>query len=230
MSELRDEKKRETICMEPKVGVCHIVGAGPAPATLAPAPGSDDLVIAADGGLRTLEAAGIRPEVIVGDFDTLGYVPEGEHVIKLNVEKDETDTFVAMGIGFEKGYRKFLLHGCVGGRLEHTIANLQHLAWLAQRGAQGWVVDDTQAVTAIKGPATLAFKEEAEGFISIFSFDQKAKGVTLSELKYTLDKGCLENCFPLGVSNEFLGRPATIELEQGILLVVVPRDALSWIF
>lgn len=209
--------------------VCCIVGAGPC-GEIEFQPKEDDYVIAADGGLRHLEKAGLKADLVVGDFDTLGYEPEHENVVRLQVEKDWTDTFVAMEKGVELGYRNFLFYGCLGGKLEHTIANLQHLVWLAQRGLNGWMTGEGRMATALCGTGAksvrLAWPGKQEGgpaagtLISVFSMTEQSEGVTIKGLKYQIEGGKLTNSFPLGVSNEFTGETAEISVKKGILLVI----------
>ena len=117
--------------MEP---ICYIVGACQ-PGELCLAPGRPAFVIAADQGLRYLEEAGITPDLIVGDFDSLGIVPQGANVVRHPVEKDDTDMMLAVKTGLARGYRTFVLYGGLGGRLDHTYANFQTLTYLARHGA-----------------------------------------------------------------------------------------------
>ena len=162
--------------------------------------------------------------MIVGDFDTLGYEPEHENVVRLQREKDWTDTFVAMEKGVELGYETFVFYGCLGGKLEHTVANLQHLVWLADRGLIGWMTDGRVKVTAISGRGTksghLTLPARDRGMVSVFCMGDIAEGVTLSGLKYSLQGGELTGSFPLGVSNEFIGETAEISVRRGTLLVM----------
>ncbi|MDD7602064.1 MAG: thiamine diphosphokinase [Firmicutes bacterium] len=215
-----------------KTPCCWIVGAGPCGGLHAEgfAPKKEDYIIAADGGLRYLEDAGVSPNMVVGDFDTLGYEPEHENVVRLSVRKDWTDTFVAMEKGAARGYRTFVFHGCLGGKLEHTVANLQHLVWLAQRGMKGWMTDGRVWATAICGnngakSGRLNLPARDRGMVSVFCMGDCAKGVTLKGLKYTLEDAQLTGSFPLGVSNELIGEPADIEVKEGTLLVVMECEA-----
>ena len=118
------------------MGICYIVGAGE-DCGLDFTPTAEDLVIAADGGYEKLRQASIRPDLVIGDFDSLGAAPEGEKVITLPVVKDVTDTWAAIELGKERGYGEFWLYGCTGGRFEHTMANVQTLAALAAAAALG---------------------------------------------------------------------------------------------
>ena len=209
--------------------ICFIVGASPCSGFEGGyfAPEEGDYVIAADGGLKHLEAAGVTPDMIVGDFDTLGYEPEHENLVCLQREKDWTDTFVAMEKGMELGYETFVFYGCLGGKLEHTIANLQHLVWLSQRGLSGWMTDGRCWLTAVSGDGAksghLTLPARRQGMVSVFCMGDKAEGVTLSGLKYGLADGELTGSFPLGVSNEFAGEKAEISVRKGTLLVVTEK-------
>lgn len=184
-----------------------------------PSPEEGDLLLAADGGLTHLERRGLTPHLIVGDFDSLGRVPEGNNIIRHPVEKDDTDTMLAIKTGLERGYRDFLLYGCLGGRLDHAYANLQALVFLARRGASGWLLGESLAVTAIRN-GRLDFGADHEGVISVFCPDGEARGVTLTGLHYPLQDAVLTSAFPLGVSNRFTGEAASVSVEDGTLLVM----------
>ena len=105
--------------------------------SLCPHPGAQDFVIAADKGYEALEAYGVPPDLVVGDFDSLGRRPSHPNVIQLPSAKDDTDMVYALREGLDRGFRRFVLLGGVGGRLEHTLANLQALSWLTTQGARG---------------------------------------------------------------------------------------------
>ena len=181
----------------------------------------DDFVIAADGGLVHTEKLGIVPNEILGDFDSLGYTPQGANVFP--VEKDDTDAMLAVRRGLSLGYREFVLYGSLDGpRLDHTIANFQTLQFLADQGAVGYLAGTEYLVTVVKDGA-LTFREGAEGTISVFCQGADAEDVTLEGLYYPLENGTLSAGFPLGVSNHFIGAAATITAKKGSLLVLWDR-------
>ena len=183
----------------------------------------EDLIMAADGGVQHTEKLGIVPQEILGDFDSLGYTPEGSRVFP--VEKDDTDAMLAVRRGLELGHREFLLYGSVDGpRLDHTVANFQTLQFLADRGARGILVGREMLVTVVKN-GKIAFPAGAEGTVSLFCMGPDAGGVTLRGLYYPLEKGTLTPGFPLGVSNHFTGEAAEISVEEGSLLVIWDRKA-----
>lgn len=184
--------------------------------------GKDDLVIAADGGLVHTQKLGVEPDVILGDFDSLGYVPQSANVFP--VEKDDTDAMLAVRRGLELGYRDFVLYGSLDGpRLDHTVANFQTLEFLAEHGARGILVGAETLVTVVRN-GSLTFPGGKEGTISAFSLTGQARGVTLEGLYYPLNGGTLTCGFPLGASNHFTGRQATISVEEGSLLLIWQRS------
>lgn len=206
-----------------KKGICYIVGAGENYG-LDFAPGEGDFVIAADAGLRYLEEREIRPNLVVGDFDTLRYVPEGQNVLKLPAEKDDTDMSMAIKEGIRAGYGTFYIYGGTGGRLDHTIANLQLLTYLSEQKMQGFLFDKDSVFTAVT-EGELKFGEIEGGYVSVFSCSERAFGVFERNLKYELRDAALTNSFPLGVSNEFIGKESSIAVGKGTLLVCFPKGA-----
>lgn len=200
---------------------CYIVGGGENfGLTFKKEPG--DYVIAADAGYRHLEEAGIEVDMVVGDFDSLGTIPDHPNLVKLNPIKDVTDTWEAVRLGMEKGYSEFHLYACTGGRIDHTMANVQLLKYLAEKESKGYLYDKELVLTVIKD-SSLSFDDTWKGYISMFSLSDESKGVTIQGLKYDVDNILLDNSFSLGVSNEFTGNPSEISVQEGCLLVVFPR-------
>ena len=208
--------------MEP---ICYIVGACQ-PGELYLTPNRPKFVIAADQGLQYLKAAGIAPDLIVGDFDSLGEVPRGTNVIRHPVEKDDTDMMLAIKTGLARGFRTFVLYGGLGGRLDHTYANFQALTYLARHGAVGYLVGP-DAVAAAVTEGVLTFPASLEGWVGVFCPDGEARGVNIEGLYYSLREGTLTSGFPLGASNHFTGEAASVSVEEGTLLVMWQESAAS---
>ena len=180
--------------------------------------GAEDCIIAADGGLRHTEKLGILPDVVLGDFDSLGYAPEGANVFP--VEKDDTDAMLAVRKGLELGYREFVLYGSLDGpRLDHTVANFQTIQFLCDHGAFG-ILSGIHTMAAVVKNGSLSFPAGCEGTVSVFCMGKDASGVTLKGLYYPLENGTLTAGFPLGVSNHFTGKAAEISVKDGSLLVI----------
>ena len=213
-----------------KNGTCIIIGAGDLTVGTIPYDADNDYVIAADGGLMYCGVLGIEPDFIIGDFDSVDEAYKEavdsikalapEKVSVLPVEKDDTDMLAAVKVGLSLGYKQFRLYGANGGRLEHTIANIQTLKYLKSQDATGYIMDGTGMILLAQNE-TIAFKETMEGYVNVFSVNEKARGVTIRGLKYELEKATLSNDLPVGISNEFIGEKAEITVEDGTLLIIV---------
>lgn len=215
--------------MEAKNGKCIVICAGDL--TLGEiAVAEEDFVIAVDGGLDYCPVLGIEPDLIIGDFDSLSeeetravahleqQIPE--RIIRLPQQKDETDSLAALQEGLRRGYRDFRIYAGTGGRFDHTLANLQCLLYLKNRGAVGYLIDGTGMMLVIKDEA-VHFRKEVEGTLSLFSMVEEAERVTIRGMKYELDQATLRNDFPLGISNEFVGKEAEISVENGTLICMI---------
>lgn len=217
---------------------CYIVGAGDfTPRGFAPVPG--DLVLAADGGYRALYSLGYTPDLLLGDFDSLGDLPLPPDlpVLRFPARKDDTDTGLALRHGLDRGFRDFALYGCAGGRVDHLLANLQSMARISRLGATIRLAAPEYDAWALTGPAphasapatpdalapaaVLALPPRPGGtLVSVFCHGDRAEGVTLTGLSYPLDGADLTGDFPLGVSNRRLeGQPATVSVRRGTLLI-----------
>ena len=201
---------------------CFIAGAGEYCGTYTPKSG--DYIVAADGGYAALVSRGITPDVVVGDFDSLETAPRHKNIIRAAPEKDDTDMLLAIKQGFTHGCSTFVIDGGMGGRFDHTFANIQLLAYIARRGceqnsgARGYLLGRGICITAVTN-GSVGFSRGASGGISVFSFSPMSQGVTLAGLKYSLSDAVLTCDYPIGVSNEFTGAPAAITVRDGTLIV-----------
>jgi len=199
-----------------KTNPCVVIGArDPGPMDIP----EGAFVVVCDGGYAHLGQ--IRPDLIIGDFDSLGYVPEaGCPVVQLPPEKDDTDIMAALRKGLELGFREFILYGCMGGRPDHAYANFQVLGWLTAHGARGCLRGDGWTVTHIEGDS-ITFTGRPGCFFSVFAPEGEAKGVSIRNAKYPLEDYTMSGAFPIGVSNEFVNAgPVTVSVESGRLLVM----------
>lgn len=196
---------------------CYIFCAG-ACQSFGQIPEENALIIAADGGVSHLSGFGLTAHCILGDFDSLGYIPRGAQVFP--VKKDDTDAMLAVRHGLEEGCRVFYLYGALeGSRLDHTVANFQLLQFLADHGAVGYLVGESQIVTLVQnGALTL----QGAGLLSVFCMGADASGVTLSGTEYPLEDGVLTAGFPLGVSNHII-KEAEVCVKKGSLLLIYDR-------
>lgn len=201
---------------------CYIIGAGDF-FGFETRPSARDYLIAADGGLSVCEQEGLVPDLILGDFDSFGTVPAGANVRCYPVEKDDTDMMLAVKQGLERGCCVFHIYGGTGGRLDHTVSNLQTLLYLAKQGAEGWLYDQSGKFTALQN-RTLELAARPEGIFSVFAVNGEAKGVTIRGGQYTAENITLQPSMPRGVSNHFIGEPVTVSVADGTLLVSAPLE------
>lgn len=188
--------------------VCHIVGGGDFFGIRSV--GEGDFIIAADKGFRYLQNLGITPDLVIGDFDSLGHTPSGRNIIVLPCEKNDTDMGAAVAEGVERGYKNFILYGATGGRPDHTLANIQLISLLSSRGMNAIIDARETSFTSITNGGII-FGDGAKGTVSVFSHSDISCGVTVSGLKYGLKNGTLKNTYALGVSNEFIGAKSEIQ-------------------
>ena len=178
-----------------------------------------DFVIAADSGLRLCERLGLSSDLVLGDFDSLGAAPTGYPVMTVPVEKDDTDTMLAAKTALERGFRDIRIYGAFGGRLDHTLANLQTLEYLLDAGAEGWLVS-SENYAFLQRPGTREYPAIAGFSFSVFAWSGQCSSVSLSGVHYPLENAVLTRQFPLGVSNAVTGESARVSLSDGLLLVI----------
>lgn len=180
-------------------------------------------LIAADCGLKNLEKIGLTPDVIIGDFDSFQKPTDAKcEVITFKIEKDDTDTMLCIKHALEKSYNDITIISGVGGRLDHTIANIQSLSYILSRGAKGRILsEDTEIHLLPNGEYSFNKKE---GFsMSLFSYSERVSKLSVSGAKYNTDKLDIDNTFPIGVSNQITDDRCHISFESGKLLVIFSR-------
>ena len=206
----------------------------------------DDFMVAVDGGLVHLLEAGIEPDLLLGDFDSLEeaaftgnndsdgkilsetiarYRAMGpDHFLQLPVAKDDTDTMAAVKLGFDKGYGEFLIYGAMGGRPDHLMANIQTMVFVLHNGGRAWMLDRQTGMTVI-GPGEFRLPAGFEGTVSLFAMDSWLEHVTIRGLKYEVEDAEIRNDYPLGCSNETLasgsGAEAVISIGKGAGLLIL---------
>ncbi len=217
--------------MNKQTGSCILIGAGDLTVSQIPVK-EGDLCIAVDGGYEYCSLLEIEPDYVLGDFDSVGEsqlekleeleAHEDGRIIRLPREKNDTDMLAAIRLGLEKGYRDFRIYGGNGGRLEHTLANIQCLLYLKEQDAVGYMMDGTGMILVAR-EESISFRENMEGYLSLFSLGDRAV-VSIEHMKYPLDKYTVANSFPIGISNEFIGEKGCITVHEGSVVVVV-----SWV-
>ncbi len=185
---------------------------------------NETYIICADGGYKNALKFGIIPNLAVGDFDTLDFKEVKEcKIIKCPPEKDDTDTMIAVKKALEMGFDDITITGALGGRFDHTFANIQTLLYIAENNADGCIIGDNDIIYVQKNSCRTYHKKDGYYF-SVFSLSGLSEGVTLKGFKYNLENGVLKNSFPLGVSNEFAEKNGFVEVKNGILLVILSKN------
>lgn len=209
--------RQKVITMEK---ICYIIGAGDVYLKTKLTANEDDFIICADGGYAYRTLFGRDPDLVVGDFDSLGSIPETENKIIAPREKDETDMQLAIDEGLKRGFREFVILGALGGdRFEHSVANIQLLSYICSVGGKATLIHGGKYFTAFRN-SSITLPDTYKGFISVFSLRDESKGVTIKNLAYEVEDYTMKSTCPIGISNEFIGKESTISVADGTLLVI----------
>lgn len=199
---------------------CLIISGG----DFAPLPESleYDYVIACDHGYDHALKLGIVPNLILGDFDSCNF--DKESVTDIPIEtypvcKDDTDTMLAIKKALALGYRNIVIICALGSRFDHSLANIQSMAYVAEHGGTCELFGKGEHLKTLRsGSVNLPYKENYS--LSLFSLTDKCEGVTISGSEYDCENVTLTNTFPLGVSNKWKEDVVTVSVKSGILLTV----------
>ena len=186
-------------------------------------PDSSDYVIGADRGYLTLVENKMKPDLVIGDFDSYTGEIECENIIKYPVRKDFTDSALAIEFALSKGYKRIIIYGAIGGMLDHTLANIALIANYTEKGIDISFADGGNIAFALHNEK-IVFDKNAKGRISVFSYTDISLGVTEKGLLYEVDNVILENRIPLGVSNEFIGKESEISVKDGTLIIYTSKE------
>lgn len=176
-------------------------------------------VICADGGFLHCGRLGVKADLIVGDFDSIGEIPGGIPRAVYPAEKNYTDGMLAVRTAAGKGFSSLLLAGMLGGRFDHSLANLQSLMWCAETGIDAVLTDGETDIRAVKD-ASITVPARENAYFSVLALSDLCGDVTISGGKYPLDHYNLSNRDPRAISNEFTGVPVTVTVKRGIAAVI----------
>lgn len=174
-------------------------------------------IICADRGLDHALAAGIKPDLIIGDLDSArSDIPSGTECIKAPSEKDDTDAMLAAKTAIERGFGELEFYCALGGRADHSIANLQMLEYLRTRGVKARLHGGNTVIFLLEGSAEIP---RYEGYLSVFAFGGDAV-ISGTGVKYPTERYRITEAFPIGVSNEITAETAVITVHEGRVIVV----------
>ena len=191
-------------------------------------PEKGDLIIAADAGYLTAKKMGITPDILLGDFDTLGVenIPEGIECLRVPAEKNDTDTQLAVEVAIERGAKEIVIVGGLSGRLDHTLSTLAILEDLWERKNDrifATLTDGKNRVRFLRSSGTILPRSQYR-FFSLIAADELVKGVTLEGCKYPLKNGRISRRHQWAVSNEITGNCTLIEIRRGGVWVIESMD------
>ncbi len=179
----------------------------------------DDFILCCDSGLRYAERLGLRPSLIVGDFDSYEKPETETETIVLPREKDDTDTVYAAREAVRRGFEEFLLIGVTGRRFDHTFGNISLLLWLDSMGKTARILDDYAEMEIVsRTPAEISGDYP---YFSLLNISGTARGITVRGAKYPLENAEIRSDYQYGISNEVLpGQKAVVSVREGCLLLV----------
>ncbi len=185
----------------------------------------DDFVICADSGYTYAKKAGIKPDLFVGDFDSLSdSLPEDIPKVTLRTHKNDTDSMHCATVALERGYKEIILFAAVGGRLDHTLANISVLQYISENGAKAAIFSDREEIFYFsKGRHTL-YNVEGKTF-SVFPFGCPEVTVTYDcNVEYPADKLRIQSSVAVGISNIFLDNRAEVVIESGTAVLILEKS------
>lgn len=176
-------------------------------------------VICADSGYLYAEKLGVKPDVVIGDYDSLGFAPDLKNdVFTFPIEKDDTDLMLAIKHALKLGYKDIDIYGALGGRFDHTFGNIQALGYISSMNANARILSENEEISLLN-PGKYVVSERDGYSLSLFAYSDVVKNYCINGVKYPADT-TLTNCFPLGISNKILEEKAEISFTEGRLLMV----------
>ena len=187
----------------------------------------DDFVIACDRGYLWCKRLGLKPDLLISDFDSYSGPVSSEIPQECHPpEKDDTDTMLAMRYAAAHNFDSVLLCCALGGRLDHLLANLQAMHFVRKCGLDvSLQAEDTEICLLAADASPLRLPRRAGWSLSLFALDGPCRGVCALGVKYPLDNAELVPSFPIGVSNEWAAENAELSVREGILTVVLSQLA-----
>lgn len=188
-----------------------------------------DIIIAVDKGLETIDYLKLQPQYVLGDFDSVNtkilekYKKQNIKIIKLNPEKDLTDTHSAIDLALKLKSTEITILGAIGTRLDHTMANIHILKQALDKNIKAKIVNEKNEIELINKEIIIK-KDDNYKYVSIIPLTTNVTGITIEEMKYIINDYTLSIGDSLGVSNEQIDKEAKISIKTGILVVIKSKD------
>lgn len=188
-----------------------------------------DYIIGVDKGADYLYEASLRPNLILGDFDSADHrvIERFSHdvhveVRRFAVEKDETDTHLAILEAIHRGSSHIDIFGGIGSRMDHTLANIHILKIPLEKGVTCRIVNENNMISLID--TSIHLKINDYKYLSLIPLTDTVTGITTKGLKYELNGYTMKQGISIGISNEFLKNEATVSIDKGLLIIIRSRD------
>ena len=191
---------------------------------IAERPVEGDLVISADAGYKNATLMGVHTNILIGDFDSLGRIPDDvDEVKQVPVEKDLTDTQIAVETAIEKGAEEIIIVGSTAGRFDHALSMMAILEKYWGSRVPIYIVNGQNRVRFIRNSGFIVVRSQYKYF-SVLAADEKVKGVSIDGGKYPLKNATLQRSHQFAVSNEITKNAALINVRKGGVYIIESRD------
>jgi len=181
----------------------------------------NDTIICADSGYNHAIKLGVTPSAIVGDFDSIGEIPNDVTCLRYPTRKDLTDTEIAVEYARDKGFQDYLLLAGTGSRVDHSLTNILLLKSILERGGRAMLIDENNKIAITD--SLLELQESPGSIVSLVPITD-CEGVTTKNLEYPLNDAKMYVGRGLGVSNIMVKNNAMVSVSTGVLLVIVAKD------
>ncbi len=187
-------------------------------------PSDGDLVICADSGYKNAIEMGVKVDILLGDFDSLGEIPNEDcEIMQVPSEKNETDTQLAVNAAIERGADEMIIVGSTSGRVDHTLSLLAILEHLYEKKVPCYIVNGQNRIRYVRDSGTILVRSQYKYF-SVVTLDKVAKKVSIDGAKYPLSNANIERGVQFAVSNEIVKNAALINVKKGSLYVIESKD------
>ncbi len=183
-------------------------------------------IICADGGYKHCLNLNITPDILIGDLDSLhtDNIPSSCNIIKLRPDKDDSDLKECVNHAISKGFNNIIITCASGGRADHYLSNLSILEYINEKGVKAIFYDNNNRIYFQKDSETTYDADNSFKYIGIIPLDKELRGVTLTGLKYPLEKATISRHDIITISNEAISQRFTVEINQGSAYIIYTRD------
>lgn len=185
-----------------------------------------DHIVSVDGGIRYIKALSIKPDVIIGDFDSSNQAEIKRYskakILSFNQEKNATDGDIAIEYVIENHFDEVMIFGALGNRVDHMLSNISKLEKLFKHNIKAEIVDEFNRIAYTENQ--MKIRPEGYKYFSVLPVSEKLVGINIIGGKYPLENAKMLRINSLGLSNEFLENEVDISFTQGAALIIRSKD------